>query len=65
MAKYTERQIKVLNLIAKGFTNEEISKKLKCTTSNIESFVFRLQFKLGAKNRANIVYEAIKQNVID
>lgn len=65
MVKVTEKQKTVLRMVADGYTREEISKKLKCTLANIDNFMSRLQIKFMAKNKANIVYKAMKEGVID
>ena len=60
----TEKQKTVLELIAEGFSDKEISQKLKCTIANIRSISDRLIYKINANNRPNLVYKALKKGLI-
>ena len=57
----TERQQHVLELIANGFYDSEISKELECTVANIRSISDRIIYKFQANNRPNLVYKACKK----
>jgi DNA-binding NarL/FixJ family response regulator len=49
------REIEVLELIAKGFTNQDISEKLFISPSTVDTHRKNLIMKLGAKNTASLI----------
>ncbi|MFC3452313.1 response regulator transcription factor [Amycolatopsis speibonae] len=53
--KVTTREFDVLNLIAKGFSNEEIAKNLFITTNTVKYHVRNLFVKFSAHDRAHLV----------
>lgn len=61
----SDREIEVLELICKGFSNIEISKQLGLSQRTIDSHRSRLFEKTGAKNAPNLVLFAIKNGLID
>ena len=60
----TERQIEILNLISKGYTNREIGEKLFLSETSVKREVREIFNKLGAKDRAEAVSKAIKKGLI-
>lgn len=60
----TEKQERVLELIAEGFSDLEIASKLKCTVANVRSISDRIVYKTKAFNRPNLVYIALKKGLI-
>ncbi len=63
-AKITSRELEVLNLLAEGFTNQEISKKLFLSEHTIISHRKNLISKLQAKNSAELVKIAMEKGLI-
>ncbi|MDF1551324.1 MAG: response regulator transcription factor [Bacteroidales bacterium] len=61
----SDREMEVLELICKGFSNVEISKQLGISQRTIDSHRSRLFEKTGAKNAPNLVLFAIKNGLID
>jgi len=55
----TGREVEVLKLIAAGFTNKEIARRLGIGVKSVETFKARALDKLGLRNRADIVRYAI------
>lgn len=60
----TERQKQILELIAQGFNDYEISQKLECTVANIRSLSDRIIYKVKAENRPNLIYKAMQKGLI-
>ncbi len=59
-----EEEIKVLALIAQGATNEEIARAMYWGERTVRRKVDEIIVKLGVKNRAQAVAEAIKKGLI-
>lgn len=59
---FTYREIEVLTLICKDFTNTEISEKLDITKKTVENYKIKMLEKSGAKSIAGLVINAIKFN---
>lgn len=55
-AGYSEREIEVLNLIAQGYTNNEIGEKLFLSKRTVEGHRQSLLLKSGMKNTPQLVY---------
>jgi LuxR family maltose regulon positive regulatory protein len=51
----SEREIEVLRLIAQGFSNTEIAKKLFISLSTVKGHTTNIFGKLGVKNRTQAV----------
>jgi len=62
--RLSEREIEVLELICKGYSNIEISKKLDLSQRTIDGHRSRLFEKTGAKNAPNLVLFAVKNGLI-
>ena len=60
----TEREVEVLQLICKGFSNADISKFLGLSTRTIDGHRAKLLEKTGAKNAPNLVMLALKTGLI-
>ena len=54
----SEREIEVLQLIAKGFTNQEIATQLYISLNTVKVHTRNINGKLGAKNRTGAVVRA-------
>jgi DNA-binding NarL/FixJ family response regulator len=61
----TERESEVLKLVALGFTNKEIARKLDVGTKSIETYKARGAAKLDLRSRADIVRYASAQGWLD
>lgn len=60
----TRREIEVLNLIANGYTNQEIAEKAFISAHTVDSHRKNLLLKIGAKNTAELVKIAIQKGLI-
>jgi len=61
----TRREKEVLKLIADGFTNVEIAKKLFISTSTVDTHRKSLLFKFNMKNTASLVRFITQNGLID
>jgi class 3 adenylate cyclase/DNA-binding CsgD family transcriptional regulator len=52
--KFSKREGEVLTLLGDGLTNREIANRLVVTESTVRTYIYRLQEKLGFKNRLEI-----------
>lgn len=64
-AELTDRETEVLKLVALGFTNKEIARKLDVGTKSIETYKARGSSKLDLRTRADIVRYASAQGWLD
>ena len=64
-ADISKRELEVLQLIAKGFTNQEISDKLFISLRTVEGHKTNLIQKTGSKNIVNLLMYAMKNNLIE
>lgn len=62
--KLSERELEVLEMICKGFSNPEISKELGLSQRTIDGHRARLFEKTGAKNAPNLVMFAVKNGLV-
>jgi DNA-binding NarL/FixJ family response regulator len=60
----TKREREVLELIANGFTNPEIAKKLFLTAATVDTHRTNMLLKFNAKNTAELVKLAVSQGFI-
>lgn len=63
--KLTEREKDILTLICNGFSNTEIAEKLFISPKTVDNHRTKLLQKTGAKNAANLVMFAIKNNLVN
>ena len=61
----SERQKQALLMIAKGYSNQEISLQMKVTQSTVKSHVARLMDLFDADNRTHCVAEARRLGILD
>jgi len=61
----SKREIEILKLICKEFSNAEIAEKLFLSISTVETHRKNLIAKLGVNNTVGLVKFAIKNNIID
>jgi len=60
----SEWEIEILSLMARGATNREISQTMYWSERTVKRKVRELMDKLGARNRTQVVAEAIKRGLI-
>jgi len=63
-APLTIKEMEVLALLAKGFSNEEISRELKITVGTAKSHLNHLFGKMNVNSRTKIIAEGIKLGLI-
>ena len=63
-AQLSERELEVVDLIANGFTNGEIGKRLFISEETVKSHLRNVLARLGAKNRAHAVALAFRGSKI-
>ncbi|MGE0853831.1 MAG: response regulator transcription factor [Hyphomicrobiaceae bacterium] len=63
-ARATPRELAVLRLVSLGKQTEEIAKLLGLGEETVRSHLKKVQGKLGVRNRAHAVAEAIRQQLI-
>ena len=62
--EFTQREKKILNLLASGLTDKEIALKLKVSEGTVQASLLALKRILGAKNRQNMVFIACQKDLI-
>ena len=61
----TKREKEILELICRGYSNVAMAKKLNISQKTVDGHRTRLLDKTGAKNAANLVMFALKNNIVD
>ncbi|RFS21327.1 DNA-binding response regulator [Chitinophaga silvatica] len=59
----TKREVEVLKYIGEALSNQEIAEKLYISLRTVETHRFNITQKLGVKNTASLVKEAIKRGL--
>ena len=59
---FTDRELEVLTLICKDYTNPDISEELNISKKTVENYKLKILEKSGAKSMAGLVVNAIKFN---
>jgi DNA-binding CsgD family transcriptional regulator len=62
--RITPRELAVLRLVSLGMASNDIAKRLGIGKETVRSHLKKVQFKLGARNRAHAAAEAIRQHFI-
>jgi len=62
--EFTKKEIEILHYMCKGFSTEEIAKKLSRSVKTIESHRSNLLGKTNTKNAVNLVLFAIKNKLV-
>ncbi|WP_268874164.1 response regulator transcription factor [Streptacidiphilus melanogenes] len=62
--RLTPQELKVLNLVARGRTNNEIAEQMVLSLSTIKSHLSRIQDKLPARNRVEIAAWAWEHGIV-
>ncbi len=60
----SERELQILILVARGFSDKEIAKKLFVSKSTVNNHLLNILKKLNTKNRVQAVIEAIKHDLL-
>lgn len=60
----TNRELELLDLMAKGYSNDQISQKLFITVSTVKTYNNTLFAKLGVKRRTEAIYKAHELGLI-
>jgi DNA-binding NarL/FixJ family response regulator len=60
----TEREIEVLTLVARGWSNQEIADGLFVTSATVKTHVSRLLMKLAARDRAQLIVIAYETGLV-
>jgi two-component system response regulator NreC len=58
-APLSPREVEVLDLVAQGYTNQQIADRLQLSVKTVETYRSRLVEKLGLKSRADLVRYAL------
>lgn len=61
----TTRELEILQLLAKGHTNKEISEKIYLSIKTVEAHRSKIYAKLSFKTRADLVAYAIRHKLLD
>lgn len=61
--KFTNQEIKVINLMIEGYTNKDIEKKLNISLSTVKKEVSSILKKLGTRNRARAIKMIYRQGI--
>lgn len=62
--KLTKRELEILPLIAKGFTNKEIAARLYLTEQTIKWYRMRLNSKFEARNASELIVKAKELGIV-
>jgi DNA-binding NarL/FixJ family response regulator len=62
---FTPKDIKILKCLSKGKGSKEIAKTLKYTPGTIENYIKNLMLKTNTNNRIQLMYEVVKNGIID
>ena len=62
--KLTPREKEVLQLIAKGLSNEEIAKTLFISKHTVKNHITNIYRKMGSRNRTKVALWAIRYGLI-
>jgi len=60
----TERELEILQLMAKGAANKEISAQLSISESTVKTHISNIFQKLGVNDRTEAVTQALKRGII-
>lgn len=60
----SQREREVLQLIAKGYTSQEVAKRLFLSPKTVETYRSRIADKLGIRHRAELVKYALRKGLL-
>jgi DNA-binding NarL/FixJ family response regulator len=62
---FTEREMQILRLVAKGYRNPEIAQRLHLARGTVRNYVSAILQKLGVSDRTQAAMEALKRGLVD
>lgn len=62
--KLSNRELEIIMLIARGFSDKEIGSELKISNRTVQTHVIRMCLKLDARNRAHAVAKFLLKRLI-
>jgi DNA-binding NarL/FixJ family response regulator len=62
--RITEREREILQLVAEGNTNQQISKKLNISIRTVETHRANMMMKLGLSSQADVIHFAIQHGMV-
>ncbi len=63
-SEFNELEINILKLVALGYENKDIAKRLYVSSHSVKAYIAVILKKLGAKNRTHATYLAVKRRLI-
>lgn len=63
--KLSNRELEILQLLAKGFTNKEVSEQVYLSVKTVEAHRSKIYQKLGLKTRADLVDYALRHRLLN
>lgn len=64
-APLSERDVEIVQMIAEGATNREISEQMYLSPTTVKGLVARIMLRLGAKNRAHVAAIGVRSGWIE
>lgn len=61
----TEKEMEVIQLLARGLSNREMAKQLHVTESTIKARFVKVMEKLGVRDRVQILVTAVERGLVD
>jgi DNA-binding NarL/FixJ family response regulator len=65
LSKLSQREMEVLQLLAKGLSNKEIASRLGLVVGTVKIYVANIFSKLGVSDRTQALVTAVKRGIID
>jgi DNA-binding NarL/FixJ family response regulator len=62
---FTERELQILHLLAKGYSNPEIAQHLHLARGTVRNYVSGVLQKLGVSDRTQAAIEALQRGLVD
>jgi len=59
----TSKELKILNLIAKGYQNKEIANELHYSLGTVKSYIYKIYQRIDVKNRAQAIQVLEKKQI--
>lgn len=63
-AELTERELEVVRLVAKGYSNKSVARELSISLSTVKTHLHHIFQKLEVQDRAQLIVKAIKEGII-
>lgn len=64
LRKLSPRQMEVVKLIAKGYSNKEIADVIHISFHTVKSYIQEIYYSLRVKNRTQLIVKVLKKNII-